>query len=131
MNIEEFRTYCLSFKGVHDKMPFERATSEYDKNLLVFYVMDKWFCFVNVDAFDCCNIKCNPERIEALQDRFDSIKPGYHMNKRHWISVYFNNDVPGKMIKELVKQSYDIVVASLSKKEKEELDAMSRNDLLE
>ncbi|WP_294473859.1 MmcQ/YjbR family DNA-binding protein [uncultured Bacteroides sp.] len=131
MNIEEFRTYCLSFKGVHDKMPFERATSEYDKNLLVFYVMDKWFCFVNVDAFDCCNIKCKPERIEALQDRFDSIKPGYHMNKRHWISVYFNNDVPDKMIKELVKQSYDIVVASLSKKEKEELDAMSRNVLLE
>lgn len=126
MNIEEFRIYCLSFKGVHDKMPFEKATSEYDKNLLVFYVMDKWFCFVNVDAFDFCNIKCNPERIEALQDQYDSIKPGYHMNKRHWISVYFNNDVPDKVIKELVKQSYDIVVASLSKKEKEELDAMRK-----
>lgn len=43
MNIEEFRAYCLSFKGVHDKMPFEKATSEYDRNLLVFYVLDKWF----------------------------------------------------------------------------------------
>lgn len=124
MNIEDFRTYCLSFKGVHDKMPFEKATSEYDRNLLVFYVLDKWFCFVNVDAFDFCNIKCNPDQIEVLQDQYDGIKPGYHMNKKYWISVYFNIDVSDKTIKELVKQSYDIVVGSLSKKEKEELDAM-------
>lgn len=124
MNIEEFRTYCLSFKGVHDKMPFEKATSEYDRNLLVFYVVDKWFCFVNVDVFDFCNIKCIPEQIETLQDRYDGIKPGYHMNKKYWISVYFNENVPDKTIKELVKQSYDIVVGSLSKKEREELDAM-------
>ena len=55
MNIEEFREYCLSFKGVHDRMPFKKATSEYDRDLLVFYVMDKWFCFVNIDAFDFCN----------------------------------------------------------------------------
>ncbi|MEY8686610.1 MmcQ/YjbR family DNA-binding protein [Bacteroides sp. AN502(2024)] len=124
MNIEEFRAYCLSFKGVHDKMPFEKATSEYDRNLLVFYVADKWFCFVNVDVFDFCNIKCIPEQIEELQDKYEGVKPGYHMNKRHWMSVYFNEDVPDKMIRELVKKSYDIVVSSLSKKEKEELGAM-------
>ena len=49
MNVEEFREYCLSFKGVHDRMPFKKATSEYDRDLLVFYVMDKWFCFVNIE----------------------------------------------------------------------------------
>lgn len=116
MNIEDFRTYCLSFEGVHDKMPFDKATSEYDKNLLVFYVADKWFCFVNIDVFDFCNIKCHPEQIIGLQDTYEGIKPGYHMNKKHWISVYFNSDVPDKTIKELVKQSYDIVVASLPRK---------------
>lgn len=121
MNIEDFRTYCLSFKGVYDNMPFEKATSEYDRNLLVFYVADKWFCFVNVDVFDFCNIKCNSEQMEELQDIYEGIKPGYHMNKKHWISVYFNEDVPDKTIKELVKQSYDLVVASLSKKEREAL----------
>lgn len=124
MNIEEFRTYCLSFKGVHDKMPFEKAASEYDRNLLVFYVADKWFCFVNVDVFDFCNIKCNSDQIVDLQDRFEGITPGYHMNKKYWISVYFNKDVQDKTIKELVRQSYDIVVASLSKKEKEVLQTM-------
>lgn len=124
MNIEEFRTYCLSFKGVHDKMPFEKATSEYDRNLLVFYVSDKWFCFVNIDVFDFCNIKCDVEQIEELQDRYDGVKPGYHMNKKHWISVYFNKDVSDKMIKDLVKQSYEIVVSSLSKQERETLQVM-------
>ncbi len=41
------------------------------------------------------------------------------MNKRHWMSVYFNQDVPDNTIKELVRQSYDIVYRTLSKKEKE------------
>lgn len=124
MNIEEFRAYCLSFKGVHDKMPFEKATSEYDRNLLVFYVLDKWFCFVNIDVFDFCNIKCDAEQIEELQDRYEGIKPGYHMNKKHWISVYFNKDVSDKTIIDLVKQSYEIVVSSLPKQERETLQAM-------
>lgn len=105
-------------------MPFGKATSEYDRNLLVFYVLDKWFCFVNIDTFDFCNIKCKTEQIEELQDRYEGIRPGYHMNKKHWISVFFDNDVPDKTIKELVKQSYDIVVASLSGKEKEILQNM-------
>lgn len=123
MNIEDFRKYCLSFRGVHEKMPFDKATSEYDRNLLVFCVADKWFCFVNIDVFDFCNLKCRPEQIEELRDNYEGIRPGYHMNKRHWVSVYFDSDVPDEMIKELVKQSYDIVVASLSKKEKEALQA--------
>ncbi len=119
MNIEDFRLYCLSFNGAHEKMPFQKAASEYDRNLLVFYVLDKWFCFVNIGVPDFCNIKCRPEVIEELQDKYDGIRPGYHMNKKHWISVYFNKDVGDKMIKELVKQSYDIVVSSLPKKDRE------------
>lgn len=79
---------------------------------------------MNVDAFDFCTIKCRLEQIEILQDRYEGVKPGYHMNKKYWISVYFNKDVPDETIRELVKQSYDIVAGSLSKKEKEELDAM-------
>ena len=61
MNIEDFRAYCLSLKGVTEKMPFGKAASEYDRNLLVFSVLDKWFCFVNVDVFDFCDLKCDPE----------------------------------------------------------------------
>lgn len=121
MNIEEFRNYCLSFEGAQEKMPFSKATSEYDRNLLVFYVSDKWFCFVNVDVFDFCDIKCNPGEAEELTEKYQGVKPGYHMNKKHWISVYFHRDIPDDEIKSLVRRSYEAVVASLPKKKREAL----------
>ena len=124
MNIETFREYCLSFKGAEDKLPFKKATSEYDSNLMTFSVMDKWFCFVNIDIFDFCDLKCDPDESVELQEKYKGITPGYHMNKKHWISVYFNKDVPDVKIKELVKKSYELVVAGLTKKEQEELAAM-------
>ena len=124
MNIENFREYCLSFKGVTEKFAFGKATSEYDRNLLVFYVLDKWFCFVNVEVFDFCTIKCASDDIDELQARYDDIKPAYHMNKRHWISVCFNRTLPDNMIHDLVRQSYELVISTLTKKEKEILSKM-------
>ena len=121
MNVEEFREYCLSFRGVREKMPFPNVADRYSRDVLCFYVGDKWFCFVNVAVFDFCCIKCNPDEMEELRATYTGIKPGWHMNKKHWISVYFNQDVPEKKIKELVKKSYDIVVKSLTKKEREAL----------
>ena len=121
MNIEDFRAWCLSFGGVSEKMPFGKATSDYDRNLLVFEVAGKWFCFVNIDVFDFCNIKCAPNRIGELQAQYAGVTPGYHMNKKHWVSVHFDEDVPDETIRELVRQSYDLVVASLPKKEREAL----------
>lgn len=62
-----------------------------------------------------------PEESGELQAGYIGIQPGWHMNKKYWISVYFNQDVPDTMIKELVGKSYEIVVRSLSKKEREKL----------
>ena len=119
MNIEEFRDYCQSFKGVQEKMPFWDVSDKYSRDVLCFYIGSKWFCFVNIEVFDFCCLKCEPERNLELQEAYQGIKPGWHMNKRHWMSVYFNQDVPDNTIKELVRQSYDIVYRTLSKKEKE------------
>ena len=69
-------------------------------------------------------MRCAPEQIEELKGRYEGVWPGYHMNKKHWISVCFNQDVPDKIIQELVRQSHDRVVASLSKKERELLEEM-------
>lgn len=122
MNAESMREYCLSFEGVTEKMAFKKATSEYDRNLLAFYVKDKWFCFFNVDEFDFCTLKCDPEESKKLQEKYEDITPGYHMNKKHWISVRFNKNVPDKVIKELLKNSYELVVASLTKTERDGLE---------
>ena len=76
MNVEEFRTYCLSFAGTHDDFPFGKSSSDYDRDILVFYVLDKWFCFVNAVAWDFCNLRCAPERIPELRERYEGIGPG-------------------------------------------------------
>ena len=56
MNVEEFREYCLSLKGVEEKMPFVNVADRYSRDVLCFYVGDKWFCFVNIEVFDFCGI---------------------------------------------------------------------------
>lgn len=121
MNIEEFRARCLALAGTHDDFPFGRASSDYDRDILVFYVGDKWFCFVNAVACDFCNLRCDPERIPELTERYEGIGPGWHMNKRHWISVRFDSDVPETLLWELVGRSYELAVAHLTKKQRSEL----------
>ena len=66
---------------------------------------------------DIINVKCEPDMVGLLTQTYGFLS-GYHMNKKYWISVYFNQDVPDNKIKELIKQSYDIVYQSLPKKEK-------------
>lgn len=119
MNIEEFRTYCLQLKGVSEKMPFRTVADRYSRDVLCFYILSKWFCFVNIEVFDFCCIKTVDSA--ELQSQYAGITPGWHMNKKHWISVYFNQDVSDKKIYELVRTSYDIVLASLTRKEREQL----------
>ena len=109
MNIEEFRQHCLSLNGVTEKMPFDKANNDYDRNLLVFSIGDKWFCFVNIEVFDFCNLKSAPDVSADLQAEYEAVKPGYHMNHKHWISVYFNQDIPDKRIFELIDDAYQRV----------------------
>lgn len=116
-NIEDFRDYCLSFKGVTEKFPFDETT-------LVFYVGNKMFCLVDIEAFDYCNLKCDPDEALELRAQYEGIQPGYHMSKKHWNSVYFQQDVPVKLMQELVVKSYDLVVKGLTKKEREDLQKL-------
>lgn len=116
-NIEDFRDYCLSFKGVTEKFPFDETT-------LVFYVGNKMFCLVDIEAFDYCNLKCDPDEALELRAEYEGIQPGYHMSKKHWNSVYFQQDVPVKLMQELVVKSYDLVVKGLTKKEREVLQKL-------
>ena len=121
MNIEEFREYCLSFTGADERLPFYKSKSEYNRNILVFSVSGKWFAFVNIDKFDFCDLKSDPEKSKKLLAEYDGITPGYHMNKKHWISVYFRMDVPDKTVKDLVKASYELVVKGLPKKDRKKI----------
>src|SRR5690554_2832111 len=117
-NIEDFRDFCLSFKGATEKTPFDETT-------LVFYVMNKMFCLVDMEEFDYCNLKCEPEEALELRAQYEGIKPGYHMNKKHWNSVYFHKDISEDKIRQMVLNSYDLVVKGLPKKDRELLNTRS------
>lgn len=116
-NIEDFRIYCLSMKGVTEKFPFDETT-------LVFSVMNKMFCLVDISSFEYCNLKCDPDEAEELRAMYMGVKPGYHMNKKHWNSVYFNADVPIELLEQQVVNSYDLVVKGLKKSDKEYLNTL-------
>lgn len=115
MNIEDFRNYCLSLPGVTESMPWAADKNEYNRGLLCFSVADKWFCFVHIEEFEFCNLKCPPEKAEELRSRYDGVRAGWHMNKKHWNSVLFDSDVPDGEIFGMVRLSYDTVVAGLPK----------------
>ena len=130
MDVENFRDYCLSLPRVTEKMPFTMLKDPYSRDVLCFYVGSKWFCYVNIEVFDRCCLKSEPDTAEELRTRYNGIRPAWHMNKRHWNDVYFNQDVPDTKIRELVRQSYDLVLASLPKKEREALGASWTGDSL-
>ena len=119
MNIEEFREYCLSKKGVVETFPFGEET-------LVFKVMGKMFALTGLNTHPAnANLKCDPERAIELREEYDGlIKPGYHMSKVHWNTVELERNVPHELLIELIDHSYDLVVKSLTKKLQAELDSL-------
>jgi len=114
MNIEFFRDYCLSKKGVTEGFPFGEGT-------LVFKVMGKMFALAGVDNFTYANLKCDPERALELREEYPEVQPGYHMSKKHWNSVYIDGGLSDDFFLQLVDESYDLIVGSLTKKLKAEL----------
>ncbi|MCK8521065.1 MmcQ/YjbR family DNA-binding protein [Aquimarina sp. D1M17] len=118
MNVEVFRTYCLAKKGVTEEFPF-------DEHTLVFKVMGKIFAITGLERIPfSVNLKCDPERSLELREYHPEITPGYHMNKKHWNTVDFTGGLTSQMLHELIDHSYDLVVNSLTKKLKQELEQL-------
>ncbi|HLV92097.1 MAG TPA: MmcQ/YjbR family DNA-binding protein [Aequorivita sp.] len=119
MNIEEFRDYCLSKKGVAESFPFDEVT-------LAFKVMDKMFALIGLDNNPAkANLKCDPEKTIELREKYpDLILPGYHMNKKHWNTVEIEGNLPHELVIELIDHSYDLVVKGLTKKLQIELNTI-------
>ncbi|MGY8914485.1 MAG: MmcQ/YjbR family DNA-binding protein [Flavobacteriales bacterium] len=119
MDIEAFRAYCITKKGVTEEFPFDADT-------LVFKVMGKMFALAPLERIPSqVNLKCDPERAIELRETHDGIiMPGYHMSKTHWNTIYIENYLPASLIMEFIDDSYNLVVAGLTKKLKAELDAL-------
>ncbi len=114
MNIEEIRDYCLLKRAVTESFPFEETT-------LVFKVMNKMFCLLSLDEARV-NLKNSPEKNIELRAHYPAIIPGCHMNKEHWNTIGLDGTIPPNLIKELIDESYGLIVKNLPKKRQEELN---------
>ena len=115
MNVEQFREYALSKKGTSEDFPFDEVT-------LCLRVMGKIFAITGLDSIPfSVNLKCDPEYAEELREKHPEIQPGWHMSKKHWNTVAFEGTLDGQTLRELVDHSYDMVVKTLKKGEREAL----------
>lgn len=113
MFFDDVRNHCIQKAGVTEGFPFDKST-------LVFKVFGKMFALADVDVFESINLKCDPEKALELRETFHGVQPGYHMSKKHWNTVFINNDVSDKLLVELIDHSYALVYASLPKKVRDE-----------
>lgn len=115
MNIEEIREYCLSKPAVTEGFPFNDTA-------LVFKVAGKMFALLDLsDNSRGISLKCDPQMAVELRDRYPEVTPAYHFNKMHWNTVDPGGSLPEELFLELIDHSYELVVKSLAKKDREAL----------
>ena len=115
MHLEDAIAHCLSQAQAYETTPF-------GPEVLVYKVGGKMFAWTEPEAFPATmNLKCDPQRALDMRDRFEAIRPGYHMNKRHWNTVTLDGTLPATLVRELIEHSYQLVVSGLPKKVREAL----------
>ncbi|MEL5956542.1 MmcQ/YjbR family DNA-binding protein [Streptomyces sp. CLV115] len=115
MTPQQLRAFCLEFNASAEEFPFS-------PEILVFKVLGKMFALSTLDARPLTvNLKCDPDEAVRLREKYDAVVPGWHMNKRHWNTVTVSG-VPDRVLRELIEDSYDLVVAGLPKAQRLRLD---------
>jgi len=114
MNVEEYRDYCLSFPCTSESFPFNETT-------LVFKVLDKMFCLADIESYSGVNVKCDPEKAIELREEFFGVTAAFHMSKTHWNTVSVDGSISDKLIKEWIKDSYELVISKMTKKKQAEI----------
>ena len=109
MDLAQFREYCLSKARVTEGTPF-------GPDVLVFKVGGKMFALAALDEMPTtANLKCDPDWALDLRDRYEEVRPGYHMNKKHWNTVEIEGTIPDAELRKMIDHSYDLVVETLPK----------------
>ncbi|NNE91642.1 MAG: MmcQ/YjbR family DNA-binding protein [Verrucomicrobiales bacterium] len=120
MDAEELRAYLLSRPATTGETPF-------GPEVLVYKVAGKMFATLGfeteADGLETprTNLKCDPNRAVELRSEHDAILPGYHMNKKHWNTLVIDGSLPPELVRDLIDHSWELVVAGLPKKTREEL----------
>jgi predicted DNA-binding protein (MmcQ/YjbR family) len=116
MDATELRAWCLEQTGAVEEFPFGPEHS-------VFKVAGKMFALSALDREPLSvSVKCEPELAVGLRDTYPAIRPGYHLNKRHWNTITLDGSLPDQLVRDLVEDSYDLIFSALPKRTRERLD---------
>jgi len=119
MDLNIIKEYSLSLKGSREYFPFDEET-------LVFKVADKIFLITNIFSPQKITIKATPEKSLKLRAKYEEITPGYHMNKKHWITIDISTGrFTREQIETLIKESYTLVFNGLTRHQKEQVNYSS------
>jgi predicted DNA-binding protein (MmcQ/YjbR family) len=109
MDLAQFREYCVSKPRATEGAPF-------GPDVLVFKVGGKMFALAALDELPArVNLKCEPDLALALRDRYEQVRPGYHMNKKHWNTVEIESDIPDAELRQMIDHSYNLVAQNVLK----------------
>ena len=115
MTAKALRKLCLGFAGAVEERPFSPETS-------VFKVEGKIFAITALERTPLkLSLKCEPELAEQLRASHAAVRPGYHLNKRHWNTVTLDGTLADAMVEDMVEDSYDLVVSALPRRTREAL----------
>jgi len=115
MEFEELKKYLLAKPETVETFPF-------GDDVHVFKVKNKMFALLGWrNDLMMLNLKCDPDESVALRDIFPAITEGYHMDKKHWISLYFDNTVPNGEVERLIDNSFRLVISKMTKKDQQSI----------
>jgi predicted DNA-binding protein (MmcQ/YjbR family) len=115
MDATALRAWCLRQAGAVEDFPFGPEHS-------VFKVAGKMFALSALDRAPLeVSVKCEPDLAVALRDSYPAIRPGYHLNKRHWNTITLDGSLADQLVRDLIEDSYDLVVSALPKRVREQL----------
>jgi len=115
---EDLEEYLLLKKGAKKEFPFDSVTA-------VYKVMNKMFALVGTkEGLVNINLKCLPEDALGYREIYECVIPGYHMNKKHWNTIIVNGEMKDEILKDMIDESYALVLAKLTKKDKTYLERL-------
>jgi len=115
VDLESFREYCLKKPGATEGTPF-------GDTVLAFKVAGKMFALAELDEVPtAANLKCDPDLALDLRDQYEQVRPGYHMNKKHWNTVEIDTGIRDAELREMIDHSYELVVRSLPQAKRAQL----------
>ncbi len=118
MTAGALRRWCLAQAGSTEEFPFGERVS-------VFKVAGKMFALSMLEGRPLeVSVKCDPEIAESLRASYEAIRPGYHLNKRHWVTITLDGSLVDRTVRELIQDSYDLVVSGLSRRRRAELSSL-------